>query len=72
MDMIVNINFLKNNTAGTVGFQACGDEGLPLSVKQEAHPIALPGWVVHIDYKWALGMLTDNIDEVIEGFEKSL
>lgn len=32
--------FVKNNTAGIVGFQACGDEGLPLSVKQEAHPIA--------------------------------
>ena len=33
-----------NNTAGIVGFQACGDEGLPLSEKQEAHPIAL-AWV---------------------------
>ena len=32
--------FSKNNTAGIVGFQACGDEGLPLSAKQEAHPIA--------------------------------
>lgn len=32
--------FVKNNTAGIVGFQACGDEGLPLSEKQEAHPIA--------------------------------
>lgn len=32
--------FSKNNTAGIVGFQACGDEGLPLSVKQEAHPIS--------------------------------
>ena len=31
--------FVKNNTAGIVGFQACGDEGLPLSAKQEAHPI---------------------------------
>ena len=30
---------VKNNTAGTVGFQACGDEGLPLSAKQEAQPI---------------------------------
>jgi hypothetical protein len=30
----------KNNTAGIVGFQACGDEGLPLSTKQEAQPIA--------------------------------
>lgn len=29
----------KNNMAGTVGFQACGDEGVPLSVKSEAHPI---------------------------------
>ena len=29
-----------NNTAGIVGFQACGDEGLPLSEKQEAQPIA--------------------------------
>ena len=28
------------NTAGIVGFQACGDEGLPLSEKQEAHPIS--------------------------------
>lgn len=28
------------NTAGIVGFQACGDEGLPLSEKQEAKPIA--------------------------------
>ena len=28
------------NTAGIVGFQACGDEGLPLSEKQEAQPIA--------------------------------
>jgi len=28
--------FSKNNTAGIVGFQACGDEGLPLSTKQEA------------------------------------
>ena len=27
------------NTAGIVGFQACGDEGLPLSEKQEAQPI---------------------------------
>jgi len=32
--------FSKNNTAGIVGFQACGDEGLPLSTKQEAQPIA--------------------------------
>jgi putative transposase len=32
--------FVKNNTAGIVEFQACGDEGLPLSMKQEAHPIA--------------------------------
>lgn len=32
--------FVKNNTAGIVGFQACGDEGLPLSMKQEAQPIA--------------------------------
>ena len=31
--------FSKNNTAGIVGFQACGDEGLPLSTKQEAQPI---------------------------------
>ena len=31
--------FVKNNTAGIVGFQACGDEGLPLSEKQEAQPI---------------------------------
>jgi hypothetical protein len=31
--------FVKNNTAGIVGFQACGDEGLPLSAKQEAQPI---------------------------------
>ena len=29
-----------NNTAGIVGFQACGDEGLPLSEKQEAQHIA--------------------------------
>ena len=33
------LNDIKN-TAGIVGFQACGDEGLPLSAKQEAHPIA--------------------------------
>ena len=32
--------FKKNNTGGTPEFQACGDEGLPLSLKQEAHPIA--------------------------------
>jgi len=32
--------FVKNNTAGTAEFQACGDEGLLLSVKQEAQPIA--------------------------------
>ena len=32
--------FVKNNTGGTPEFQACGDEGLPLSLKQEAHPIA--------------------------------
>ena len=32
--------FVKNNTGGTPEFQACGDEGLPLSAKQEAHPIA--------------------------------
>jgi len=31
--------FSKNNTAGIVGFQACGDEGLLLSTKQEAQPI---------------------------------
>jgi len=31
--------FVKNNTAGTVEFQDCGDEGLLLSVKQEAQPI---------------------------------
>ena len=31
--------FVENNTAGIVGFQACGDEGLPLSAKQEAKPI---------------------------------
>lgn len=29
----------RNNADGIVGFQACGDEGLPLSAKQEAHPI---------------------------------
>jgi hypothetical protein len=36
----------KNNMAGTVGFQACGDEGVSLSVKQEAQPIAsgVGGW----------------------------
>ena len=28
--------FVKNNTGGTPEFQACGDEGLPLSEKQEA------------------------------------
>lgn len=28
------------NTAGIVGFQACGDEGSPLSEKQEAQPVA--------------------------------
>lgn len=32
--------FVKNNTGGTPEFQACGDEGLPLSEKQEAQPIA--------------------------------
>lgn len=32
---IKRFTFMKNNTAGIVGFQACGDEGLPLSVKQE-------------------------------------
>lgn len=32
--------FVKNNTGGTSEFQACGDEGLPLSAKQEAQPIA--------------------------------
>jgi hypothetical protein len=32
--------FVNINTAGIVGFQACGDEGLPLSEKQEAQPIA--------------------------------
>lgn len=32
--------FVKNNTAGIVEFQACGDKGLPLSEKQEAQPIA--------------------------------
>ena len=32
--------FVKNNTAELVGFQACGDEWLHLSAKQEAHPIA--------------------------------
>lgn len=32
--------FIKNNTAGIVGFQACGDEGLPLSVKQETKLIS--------------------------------
>jgi putative transposase len=32
--------FVKNNTGGTPEFQACGDEGLPLSLKQEAHLIA--------------------------------
>lgn len=33
--------FIKNNTAGIVEIQACGDEGLPLSVKQETQPISL-------------------------------
>ncbi len=28
--------FLKNNTVGTTEIKACGDDGLPLSVKQEA------------------------------------
>ena len=28
--------FVKNNTGGTPEFQACGDNGLLLSVKQEA------------------------------------
>ena len=32
--------FVKNNTGGISEFQACGDEGLPLSAKQEAPPIA--------------------------------
>jgi len=32
--------FVKNNTGGTPELQACGDERLLLSVKQEAHPIA--------------------------------
>lgn len=28
--------FVKNNTVGTIEIKACGDDGLPLSVKQEA------------------------------------
>ena len=32
--------YKKHNNKKIVGFQACGDEGLPLSEKQEAQPIA--------------------------------
>ena len=32
----------------------------------------LKAFYAYIDDKWALGMLTDKVDEVIEGFEKSL
>ena len=37
--LLLSLKNLKN-TAGIVGFQACGDEGLPLSEKQEAQLIA--------------------------------
>jgi len=34
--------FVKNNTVGTTEIKACGDDGLPLSVKQEApYPLGL-------------------------------
>lgn len=32
----------------------------------------LKAFYAYIDNKWALGMLTDKVDEVIEDFEKSL
>ena len=32
----------------------------------------LKAFYLYIDDKWALGMLTDKVDEVIEDFEKSL
>jgi hypothetical protein len=32
----------------------------------------LKAFYAYIDDKWALGMLTDKVDEVVEGFEKSL
>ena len=32
----------------------------------------LKAFYAYVDDKWALGMLTDKVDEVIEGFEKSL
>ena len=31
----------------------------------------LKAFYAYIDDKWALGMLTDKVDEVIEGFEKA-
>ena len=32
----------------------------------------LKAFYAYVDDKWALGMLTNKVDEVIEGFEKSL
>mgnify|MGYP005988891915 CR=1 FL=1 len=32
----------------------------------------LKAFYAYIDYKWAIGMLTDKVDKVIEGFDKSL
>ena len=32
----------------------------------------LKAFYAYVDDNWALGMLTDKVDEVIEGFEKSL
>ena len=32
----------------------------------------LKAFYAYVDDKWALGMLTDKVDEVIEGFEKRL
>lgn len=32
----------------------------------------LKAFYAYVDDKWALGMLTDKVNEVIEGFEKSL
>ena len=31
----------------------------------------LKAFYAYVDDKWALGMLTDKVDEVIEGFEKA-
>ena len=47
------------------------NSNLPIfSVSQRSE--LLKAFYTYIDDKWALGMLTDKVDEVIEGFEKSL